>query len=37
MRTFIKNTPTESRRNVFLTAFRNSKRVQWVASRQFTY
>ncbi|KSA13685.1 hypothetical protein I600_277 [Maribacter dokdonensis DSW-8] len=37
MRTFIRNTPTETRRNTFFSSFKNSKRVQWVASRQFTH
>ncbi|KSA13684.1 hypothetical protein I600_278 [Maribacter dokdonensis DSW-8] len=37
MRTFIRNTPTETRRNTFFSSFKTSKRVQWVASRQFTH
>ena len=37
MRTFIRNTPTETRRNTFFSSFKNSKRVQWASSRQHTH
>jgi len=37
MRTFIRNTPTESRRSTFFSNFKNSKRVQWASSRNHTH
>ncbi len=37
MRTFIRNTPTETRRNSFFSTFKNSKRVQWASLRNHTH
>lgn len=36
MKTSALNTPTESRRFVFFSNFKNSKRVQWSERRHFS-
>lgn len=36
MKTTFINTPTEARKNVLFSNFRNSKRVSWTAKRKYS-
>jgi len=37
MKTQLNNTPTTSRVNVFFSNFKNSKRVSWSSSRNYSF